>query len=76
MKYKTSVQWCELSDMMVITVSEVAEYEFNYDATQDALNILHNLRLLCATEAGLGWSLLYRAKAKLETEVAEYFSGK
>ena len=49
------------------------EYRFDYDATQDALNILHNARMLCATEAGIGWEILYRSKRKLEAECADYF---
>ena len=53
-----------------------AGYQFDYAATQDALNILHNARMLCAPEAGVGWSILYRAKRHMEAECEKYFAGK
>jgi hypothetical protein len=76
MKYKTSVIWCAVSDQVFISVSEVAEYEFDYNATLDALNLMHNLRVSIAGSAGPGWSMLYRAAQRLEDECANYLRGK
>lgn len=52
------------------------EYRFNYDATLDALNLMHNLRVSIAGSAGPGWSMLYRAANRLEDECGQYLRGK
>lgn len=49
------------------------EYRFNFEATQEALNILQKSRYDCSGEAGIGWQILYNAMAHLEKECANYF---
>lgn len=53
-----------------------SEYRFDFDATQDALNLMHDLRLKCAGDAGIGWQLLYNAMGRLEKDCQAYFASK
>ena len=53
-----------------------SEYKFDFDATQDALNIMKELRLKVCADAGIGWHRLYRAALKLEAECEQYMRGK
>jgi len=48
-------------------------YRFDYDATQEALTLMHDLRLKCAGDAGIGWQILWNAAKPLEKECAKYF---
>ena len=60
-------------DTCLAWVLEEPEYRFDVDATQDALNLMHNLRMTLAGEAGIGWEILYRAKRHLEAEMTAHF---
>lgn len=58
---------------MALVLVEPDAYQFDFEATQEALNIMHNLRMSLASEPGIGWNILYRAKRHLENEMTNHF---